>query len=156
MRLIFIADRVGDFGNEDSGIREQLTGRVEPTRIEWRHDAVENTGDRIDDKRDFRQDRRDCVGDGPDCRSDNRQGIDKAKEISGQAAGKVGETIGDLGGDDLIVNTIIRTAEKQERINRLLEEKGCDYRIPGIEVENSISAELTFPLRLQRVRFQCP
>jgi hypothetical protein len=40
--------------------------------------------------------------------------------------GKIRETVGDPGGDDLIVNTIIRAAEKQERMNRLLEEKGCD------------------------------
>ena len=43
------------------------------TRVERRHDAVENTADRVDDKQDFREERRDCVGDGPDCRSDNRQ-----------------------------------------------------------------------------------
>ena len=48
--------------------------------------------------------------------------IDKAKELSGQAVGKVG----DWGGDDLIVDTIIRVGEKKDRINRLLEEKGCD------------------------------
>ena len=38
--------------------------------------------------------------------------IDKAKELSGQAVDRVGQTVGDLGGDDLIVNTIIRVAEK--------------------------------------------
>ena len=43
------------------------------TRVERRHDAVENTADRVDDKQDHREERRDCVGDGPDCRSDNRQ-----------------------------------------------------------------------------------
>ena len=51
--------------------------------------------------------------------------IDKAKELSGQAV----EKAGDLGGDDLIVNTIIRLAEKKGRINKLLEEQGCGYRI---------------------------
>lgn len=70
--------------------------------------------------------------------------IDKAKEISGQAVGKVGETVGDLGGDDLIVNTIIRVAEKKERINKILEEKGCEYRISGMEVENSIPPKVAF------------
>ncbi len=45
--------------------------------------------------------------------------IDNAKELSGQAV----EKVGDLGGDDLIVNTIIRVAEKRDRVNRLLEEK---------------------------------
>ena len=72
--------------------------------------------------------------------------LDKAKEFSGQAVEKVGESVSDLGGDDLIVNTIIRTAEKQERINRLLEEQGCDYRITGIDVENSIFSKVVFSL----------
>jgi hypothetical protein len=43
------------------------------TRVERRHDAVDNTEDRVDDKQDSREERRDCTGDGPDCRSDNRQ-----------------------------------------------------------------------------------
>ena len=72
--------------------------------------------------------------------------LDKAKELSGQAVEKVGESVSDLGGDDLIVNTIIRTAEKQERINRLLEEQGCNYRITGIDVENSIPPKAVFSL----------
>ena len=50
----------------------------------------------------------------------------------------------DLGGDDLIVNTIIRVAKKRDRVNRLLEEKGCEYRITGIEVENSIPPKVVF------------
>ncbi len=66
--------------------------------------------------------------------------IDKAKELSGQAV----EKVGDLGGDDLIVNTIIRLAEKKERINKLLEEQGCDYRISGIDVENGIPPKASF------------
>ena len=66
--------------------------------------------------------------------------IDKAKELSGQAV----EKAGDLGGDDLIVNTIIRGAEKKDRINELLKAKGCDYRISGIEVENSIPPKIAF------------
>ena len=72
--------------------------------------------------------------------------LDKAKELSGQAVEKVGESVSDLGGDELIVNAIIRTAEKQERINRLLEEQGCDYRITGIDVENSIPPKAVFSL----------
>ena len=66
--------------------------------------------------------------------------IDKAKELSGQAV----EKAGDLGGDDLIVNTIIRLVEKKERINKLLEEQGCDYRISGIDVENGIPPKASF------------
>jgi hypothetical protein len=72
--------------------------------------------------------------------------IDKAKELSGQAVEKVGESVSDLGGDDLIVNTIIRVGEKRDRINRLLEEKGCAYRITGIEVENSVPPKAVFSI----------
>ena len=56
-------------------------------RVERRHDAVENTADRVDDKQDFREERRDCVGDGPDCRSDNRQ--DKRHDTVDRAEDRV-------------------------------------------------------------------
>jgi hypothetical protein len=73
--------------------------------------------------------------------------INKAKELSGQAVEKVGESVSDLGGDDLIVYTIIRVGEKKERINQLLEEKGSDYRITRIEIENSVPPRLCIPYR---------
>jgi len=57
------------------------------TRVERRHDAVNNTADRVDDKQDFREERRDCVGDGPDCRSDNRQ--DKRHDTVDRAEDRV-------------------------------------------------------------------
>ena len=57
------------------------------TRVERRHDAVENTADRVEDKQDFREERRDCVGDGPDCRSDNRQ--DKRQDTVDRAEDRV-------------------------------------------------------------------
>ena len=57
------------------------------TRVERRHDAVDNTEDRVDDKQDFREERRDCVGDGPDCRSDNRQ--DKRHDTVDRAEDRV-------------------------------------------------------------------
>ena len=57
------------------------------TRVERRHDAVDNTADRVDDKQDFREERRDCVGDGPDCRSDNRQ--DKRQDTVDRAEDRV-------------------------------------------------------------------
>jgi hypothetical protein len=56
-------------------------------RVERRHDAVDNTADRVDDKQDFRKERRDCVGDGPDCRSDNRQ--DKRQDTVDRAEDRV-------------------------------------------------------------------
>jgi hypothetical protein len=57
------------------------------TRIERRHDAVENTGDRLEDKQEFREERRDCIGEGPGCRSDNRQ--DKRQDTVDGAADRV-------------------------------------------------------------------
>ncbi len=66
--------------------------------------------------------------------------IDKAREISGQAV----EKVGDLAGDDLIVNAIVRAVNKQDRVNEILKEKGSDYRISGIEVENSIPPKVSF------------
>ena len=66
--------------------------------------------------------------------------IDKAREISGQAV----EKVGDLAGDDLIVNAIVRAVNKQDRVNVILKEKGSDYRISGIEVENSIPPKISF------------
>jgi hypothetical protein len=57
------------------------------TRVERRHDSVENTADRVDDKQDFREERRDCTGDGPDCRSDNRQ--DKRHDTVDRAGDRV-------------------------------------------------------------------
>ena len=66
--------------------------------------------------------------------------INKAKEVSGQAVEKVNE----LAGDDLIANTIIRMVGKQERINEILSEKGLNYRISGIEVENSLPPKAVF------------
>jgi hypothetical protein len=77
--------------------------------------------------------------------------IGKAKELSGQAVDKVGETVGDLGGDDLIVNTIIRVAKKKERINKVLEEQGCSYRIDGIEIENSLPPKVVFSVSKETV-----
>jgi hypothetical protein len=66
--------------------------------------------------------------------------IDKAKELSEQAV----EKAGDLAGDDLMVNAILRAVNKQNRVNELLKEKGSDYRISGIEVENSIPPKVSF------------
>ena len=44
----------------------------------------------------------------------------------------------------LLVNSIIRGSEKKERINKLLEEKGCDYRIVSIDVDNGIPPKTSF------------
>ena len=67
------------------GIGQSAFAAGVDTRVERRHDAVENTADRIDDQQEFREQRRDCVGEGPDCRSENRQdsrqdAVDRAED----------------------------------------------------------------------------
>lgn len=71
--------------------------------------------------------------------------IDKAKELSSQAV----EKVGDLGGDDLVVNAIIRAAKKQVRLNKLLKEQGSDQRVTGIEVDNAIPPKIVFIVKNQ-------
>jgi len=66
--------------------------------------------------------------------------LDKAKDISG----KMAEKAGDLGGEELIANTIIRAVNKQEKVNKLLEEKGCSYRISGVDMEMGIPPKIVF------------
>lgn len=44
------------------------------------------------------------------------------------------EKAGDLVRDDLIASVIIRGVAKQKRLNELLTENGCEYRISGLEV----------------------
>ena len=66
--------------------------------------------------------------------------IDKAKAISEQSV----EKFGDLAGDDLLAEAIELAVKKQDRVNEKLKEKGIDYRISGIGVENSIPPKVSF------------
>jgi len=75
-----------DEPEQQSGLPMMLAAGAD-TRVERRHDAVQNTADRVDDKQDFREERRDCVGEGPDCRSDNRQ--DKRQDTVDRAEDRV-------------------------------------------------------------------
>lgn len=69
-----------------------------------------------------------------------QEGDKEPKKRLEQAA----EKVGDLGGDDLIVNAIIRASKKQERMNKLLEEQGSKHRVTGIEVENAVPPKIVF------------
>ena len=77
-------DQRGNTGHEEAPFMLAL-GR--DTRVQRRHDAVENTADRIEDKQDFREERRDCVGEGPGCRSENRQ--DKREDAVDRAEDRI-------------------------------------------------------------------
>jgi len=79
--------------------------------------------------------------------------VDKAKEIGGQAASKAKEISGqvhakanEIAGDDLVAEAIVRAADKLQRVNEILEAKGCAWRIDGIEVENGIPPKAVFIL----------
>jgi len=66
--------------------------------------------------------------------------FDKAADVSEKAVDKVNRMVT----DDLIAKTIIRVAEQKQRINKLLQEKGSDYRIIGIEVDDTIPPKVVF------------
>lgn len=66
--------------------------------------------------------------------------FDKAADVSEKAVDKVNRMVT----DDLIAKTIIRVAKQKQRINKLLQEKGSDYRIIGIEVDDTIPPKVVF------------
>lgn len=69
--------------------------------------------------------------------------LDKAKEIGG----KVNESMTAFSSDEVIANTIIRAVEKQEKVNQLLKQKGCNYRVSDIELGMGIPPSVTFGVR---------
>jgi hypothetical protein len=69
--------------------------------------------------------------------------LDKAKEISG----KVSESVTSFSSDEVIANTIIKAVEKQERVNAILQEKGSNYRVSGIDLGMGIPPSVTFGVR---------
>jgi hypothetical protein len=69
--------------------------------------------------------------------------LDKAKELSN----KVNESITSFSSDEVIANTIIKAVEKQEKVNELLKEKGCNYRVADIELGMGVPPTVTFGVR---------
>lgn len=57
---------------------------------------------------------------------------------------QMAEKVGDLGADEVTVSAVIRAANKQDRMNKLLEEQGSDLRVTGIEIENAIPPKAVF------------
>lgn len=66
--------------------------------------------------------------------------FDKATDVSGKAIDKVDKMVT----DELVAKTIIRAGEQKQRINKLLQEKGSDYRIIGIELDDTIPPKVVF------------
>ena len=69
--------------------------------------------------------------------------LDKAKELSN----KVSEKAADFSSDELIADTIIKAVEKQERVYKVLQEKGSSYRVNDIDLEMGIPPKVVFGIR---------
>jgi hypothetical protein len=66
--------------------------------------------------------------------------VNKASDLSGHTVDKVDHMVL----DDLLVKTIMRVSEQKDRVNKMLEGKGSDYRIVGIEVDDRIPPKVVF------------
>jgi hypothetical protein len=53
----------------------------------------------------------------------------------------------DLIGDETLAEMIMAAVSKQEDVNKVLEEKGSNYRISDIEIEMGIPPKLIFGIR---------
>ena len=69
--------------------------------------------------------------------------LDKAKQISD----KVNESVTTFSSDEVIANTVIKAVEKQEKVNAILKEKGCHYRMSGIDLGVGMPPTVTFAVR---------
>jgi hypothetical protein len=69
--------------------------------------------------------------------------FDKAKELTD----KVTESVTAFSSDEIIANTVIKAVEKQERVNAILKEKGCNYFVSDIELGMGVPPTVTFGVR---------
>ena len=69
--------------------------------------------------------------------------FDKAKEFSSKVVDKTVE----FSSDELIANTIIKSVEKQDKVNKILEEKGSNYRVNDIDLQMGIPPTVVFGIR---------
>jgi len=69
--------------------------------------------------------------------------LDKAKELGD----KVSESVTAFSSDDVIANTVIKAVEKQEKVNAILKERGCNYRVADIDLGMGIPPSVTFGVR---------
>jgi len=73
--------------------------------------------------------------------------LSKAKKM----AGKVKDKSFDLIGDETLAEMIMVAVAKQEDVNKVLKEKGSNYRISDIEVEMGIPPKFIFGIRRKSV-----
>lgn len=69
--------------------------------------------------------------------------LDKAKQLGD----KVNESVTSFSSDEVLANTVIKAVEKQEKVNTILKEKGCNYRVADIELGMGIPPSVTFGVR---------
>lgn len=69
--------------------------------------------------------------------------FDKAKELTD----KVTESVTSFSSDEVIANTVIKAVEKQERVNEILKQKGCNYLVADIELGMGVPPTVTFGVR---------
>ncbi|MDN3651480.1 hypothetical protein QWY77_01610 [Thalassotalea ponticola] len=69
--------------------------------------------------------------------------LDKAKEITD----KVAESVTSFSSDEVIADTVIKAVKKQERVNAILKEKGCNYLVADIELGMGVPPTVTFGVR---------
>ena len=69
--------------------------------------------------------------------------LGKAKKI----AAKVKDKSFDLIGDETLAEMIMAAVAKQEQVNKVLKEKGSNYRINDIEIEMGIPPKIIFGIR---------
>jgi len=69
--------------------------------------------------------------------------FEKAKAVTDKVSGSVTA----FSSDEVIASTIIKAVEKQERVNLILKEKGCNYRVSDIDLSMSIPPSVTFGVR---------
>ena len=69
--------------------------------------------------------------------------LDKAKALGD----RVSDTVTSFSSDEAIANTIIKAVEKQEKVNELLQAKGCNYRVSDIDLGMGVPPSVTFGVR---------
>ncbi|NMP16755.1 MULTISPECIES: hypothetical protein [unclassified Thalassotalea] len=69
--------------------------------------------------------------------------LDKAKQFGD----KVNEQMTAFSSDEVIANTIIKAVEKQEKVNKLLKEKGSNYRVADIDLGMGVPPSVIFGVR---------
>jgi len=66
--------------------------------------------------------------------------LDKARELSVKVTDKAVE----FSSDELIADIIIKAVIKQEKVNKILQQRGCNYRVNELDLEMGIPPTVVF------------